>query len=68
MDKTTEYEMFNSGLPDEYFHYRCVDCGLEDDIMDVACGADHDGGPWDLECCECGGTLRYTPLKAKIDE
>ena len=59
--KDNAYERANSGLDDEYFHYQCVDCGFEDDVMDVACGADHEGGPWDLDCYKCGGTFKYTP-------
>lgn len=36
-----EFEIFND--KPEYFRYRCIDCGFEDDVMDVACGADHEG-------------------------
>ena len=68
MNKTSEYEMFNSKQSDEYFHYRCVDCGFEDDVMDVACGADHNGGLWDLECYKCGGTFKFMPQKVEKDE
>lgn len=55
------YERANGRIVDEYFHYRCVDCGFEDEVMDVGCGADHEGGPFDLDCYKCGGTFKFTP-------
>lgn len=54
-------EIIDDRFVSEYFHYRCLDCGYEDEVMDVGCGADHEGGPFDLDCYKCGGTFKYTP-------